>query len=61
MASKEPRFIIVKTISGEKGKFLRHEGHKHLWTQNRGDAMEYTRLDVAQALADQQSGQVQPI
>lgn len=56
--AKESRFIVVK--AGEPKKFLRHEGHKQYWSQSPGDAMEYTKLEVAQGLADLHKGTVEP-
>jgi hypothetical protein len=58
---KESRFIIFKCRSGDPDKFLRHEGHAHLWTIDRGDAMEYTKFDVAEALANKNGGTVKAI
>lgn len=58
MSTDESRFIIIKR-DGANVKFLRHEGHNHYWTQNRTEAMEYTKLEVAQALADQKGGKVE--
>lgn len=55
---KDSTFIITKR-DGETVKFLRHEGHRHYWTLKRTEAMEYTKLDVAQALASQQGGKVE--
>lgn len=57
---KESRYIIIKK-DGAALKFLRHEGHNHFWSQNRSEAMEYTRIDVAQALAEKMKGEVQAI
>lgn len=54
------QFIIIKR-DGETVKFLRHAGHDHYWTKDRTDAMEYTRLDVAQALASKMGGTVEAI
>lgn len=54
------QFIIIKR-DGATVKFLRHEGHNHYWTLLRTEAMEYTNLDVAQALAAKYHGEVQAI
>lgn len=54
---KESAFIIIKR-DGQNVKFLRHEGHKHYWTPNKSDAMEYSKIEVAQALAEQNKGEV---
>jgi hypothetical protein len=54
------QFIIIKR-DGKATKFLRHEGCLHFWTLDRSEAMEYTRLDVAQALASKMGGEVQSI
>jgi len=53
----ENRFIITKR-DGATVKFLKHEGHVHYWTMQRTEAMEYTKIDVAEALAKKQGGQV---
>ena len=58
--NKEDRFIVMKR-EGEKAQFLRHEGHAQYWTKDRTDAMEYTRPDVADALAKLHGGFVQAI
>lgn len=55
--SKENRYIVIKK-DGERVKFLRHEGHNHYWSQQRTEAMEYTKIDVAQALAQMHGGEV---
>lgn len=51
------QFIVIKR-DGERVKFLRHEGCKHYWTLQRTEAMEYTKIDVAQALAIANGGEV---
>ena len=56
----ESRFIIIKR-DGEAVKFLRHEGHKHYWSPQRRDAMEYTKLEVAQELAQSNGGKVEAL
>lgn len=56
--SKEQRFVVIKR-AGSSVSFLRHEGHAQYCGANRTDAMEYTRRDVAQALADKHGGEVQ--
>jgi hypothetical protein len=53
----ESRFIIIKR-DGATAKFLRHEGHNHFWTLQRTEAMEYTKLEVAEALAKKNGGTV---
>jgi hypothetical protein len=55
--SKESRFNVVKGDGAER-KYLRHEGHKHFWSTQKRDAMEYTKIEVAQALANQNGGKV---
>ena len=57
MANKESRFIITKR-DGATTKFLKHEGHNHFWTLQRYEAMEYTKIEVAEALAKQNHGTV---
>lgn len=57
MPTKENRFVIVKR-DGATAKFLRHEGHNQYWTLQRDEAMEYTKIDVAEALAKQNGGTV---
>lgn len=54
---RESRYLVIKR-DGERVKFLRHEGHQHFWTQDRTAAMEYTKIDVAQALAAKERGEV---
>lgn len=56
----ESRFIVSKR-DGERVKFLRHEGHGQFWSLERTDAMEYTKIAVAQALAEKHGGFVQAI
>lgn len=56
----ESRFIVIKR-DGERVKFLRHEGHKQYWSTDRTDAMEYTRIEVAQGLAEQHGGTLQAL
>lgn len=53
--------LVIKRVRGQKTEYLRHEGHEHFWTQKREDAMVYSRIDVAQALAEKKIGIVQPI
>ena len=60
MKTKEDRFIIVKR-DGSKAQFLRHESHAQFWTPQRDEAMEYTRVAVAEALAKLHGGFVQVI
>jgi len=56
----ECRFIIIKR-DGDRVKFLRHEGHGQFWSLDRTDAMEYTKIEVANALAKKHNGCVQAI
>lgn len=56
----EPKYIVIK-VDGTQVKFLRHQGHGHYWSTQRIDAMEYTRMDVAQALAEKNGGKVEGI
>lgn len=56
----ESTFIIVKR-DGSSVKYLRHEGHNHYWSNERRDAMEYSKLEVAQALAEKNRGKVEAI
>lgn len=56
----ESRFVVIKR-DGSKVKFLRHEGHAQYWSQDRSDAMEYTKIEVAQALATKHNGEVQAV
>lgn len=51
------RWIIIKRTPG-KVQFLRHEGHEQYWSNDRTDAMEYTRRDVAEKLAVKHGGEV---
>lgn len=57
MADRESKFIIVKR-DGETTKFLKHEGHNHFWTLQRTEAMEYSKIAVAEALAKKNGGTV---
>lgn len=57
MPQKESRYLVIKR-DGERVKFLKHEGHMHYWTTQRDEAMEYTKIDVAQALASKERGEV---
>ncbi len=52
-------YIIIK-MEGMSTKYLRHEGHQHFWTFIRSEAMEYSKLDVAQGLAEKMKGVVSP-
>jgi hypothetical protein len=54
------KMIIIKVEEG-KVQFLRHEGHNHFWTKNRTEAMEYTRRDIAQGLAEKYGGEVKDL
>lgn len=56
----EPKYIIIKQ-DGSQVKFVRHQGHQHYWSTQRTEAMEYTRMDVAQALAEKMGGKVEGI
>lgn len=56
--NKESRYIIIKG-DGKDRKYLRHQGHAQYWSSDRLDAMEYTRIDVAQGLAAQHKGKVE--
>jgi hypothetical protein len=49
--------IIKKTDSGKR--YLKHVGHTHEWTSDISLAMEYTKLEVAQALAAQMRGELE--
>lgn len=53
----EKRFIITRQ-QGTKVEFLMHIGHNHQFTTDRSLAMVYTKLDVAEKLAEQKGGQV---
>ena len=54
----ENRFIIIKQDGGTV-KYLRHEGHGQYWTLHRDEAMEYTKIEVAEALAKKFGGSIQ--
>ncbi len=54
------QFIVIKR-DGETVKFLRHEGHNHYWTLKRDEAMEYSKLETAEALAKKNGGEVAAI
>lgn len=56
--STESRFIVIKR-DGATVKFIRHEGHKHYWTLQRTEAMEYTKIEVAQGIANAMGGKVE--
>jgi len=57
---KETRFIITRR-KGDRVQFLAHQGHAHLWTNDRYLAMEYTKKFVAEELATKNDGTVQEL
>jgi hypothetical protein len=56
----EPKFIIIKQTDSGK-RFLMHIGHSHQWTSDRALAMEYSKIEVAMALADKMGGKLEVI
>jgi len=44
-------------IKNAHGQYLRHQGHSHFWGSY-GDAMHYSKRDVAEALALKYGGLV---
>jgi hypothetical protein len=50
---------VRETTEGRK--YLMHIGHSHQWTADRGLAMEYTKIEVAQALADKMGGRIEGV
>jgi hypothetical protein len=54
---KTSEFRVVKTKDGKR--YLIHEGHSHRWSSNKEDAMIYTKIEVAQALATKYSGEIE--
>ena len=56
----ENKFNVTRQTDDGK-RFPAHQGHSHFWTADKRLAMEYTKLDVAQALADLKFGKVESV
>jgi hypothetical protein len=59
MAKQQESLFVVAKNDGERKKFVRHEGFQHYWTVDRSDAMEYSKLEVAQGIATKMGGAVE--
>jgi hypothetical protein len=54
------KFRIIKNTDSGK-RYLSHVGHAHQWTPDKSFAMEYTKIEVAQALAEKYHGELEAV